>query len=210
MNRRFLLALFGGVGGLLVALALQPPRAPGADFLQPAGPLLPQPFPAPELALLTPEGDTVRTADLEGAPAALFFGYTHCPDVCPITLAQLARVRSELGLDAEQFRIVFVTMDPARDTPEVLRRFVDGLGGGVLALREEEAEVWRQTNQLGIYAKKGPPIYPDDPDSYLIDHTARTYLLDDASQVIASLDPMAAQETVRETVEAVLRAIEER
>ena len=205
MSRRTLLAAFGVVGGLLLALSLNPPpRTTGENFLQRAGPLLPQPFDPPEFVLLDPAGDTVRTSEFAGAPWALFFGYTHCPDVCPITLSQLVRVRDDLGLDADAFRIVFVTMDPDRDTPEVLRTFVDRLGGGVIALRDDEAEVWRQANLLGVQAQKGPPIREDDPDSYLVEHSARTYLLGSDGRIVGALDPMADEATTREAVEAVL------
>lgn len=209
MNRRALLMSFGAVGGMIAALAIARPSEvdPGAGFLQEIGPMLPQPFAPPPFALLDPQGDTVRMQDLNGAPVALFFGYTHCPDVCPITLAQLVRVRNERGLSADDFHIVFVSMDPVRDTPEVLSRFVGGFGGEIMALTDHEEEVWRQANLLGIQAIKGPPINPDDPLSYLVEHSARTHFLDETGQVVAALPPMPPFEQVEEVFDAVLELV---
>ncbi len=192
-----------------MALAIARPSkiAPSATFLQEIGPMLPQPFAPPPFALLNPQGDTVRMEDLNGAPVALFFGYTHCPDVCPITLAQLVRVRSDRELTDQDFHIVFVSMDPLRDTPEVLSQFVDGFGGEILALTDHEEEVWRQANLLGIQAQKGPPINPEDPMSYLVEHSARTHFLDEIGQVVAALAPMPTLDDVEEVFDAVLELV---
>lgn len=209
MTKRSLQLSFGVVGGLLVALAIARPSkvAPGASFLQEVGPLLPQAFAPPAFVMLDPAGDTVRISEMTGTPVAIFFGYTHCPDVCPITLAQLLRVREERGLTAEEFPIVFVSMDPQRDTPDVLRRFAAGFGDAILVLTDREEEVWRQANLLGIQAVKGPPINPEDPNSYLVEHSARTHFLDEQGQVVASLPPLPELRQVERTMDAVIELV---
>ena len=101
--------------GLLLAAAL---TFGLVRALAPRGPL------APDFTLTDQDGRPYRLADQLGHPVALFFGYTHCPDVCPTTLAALARAKKQLGAAGAHFAVVFVTVDPHRDTPAVVRRYV--------------------------------------------------------------------------------------
>ena len=118
-------------------------------------------------------GATVTRDTLKGEPSAVFFGYTHCPDVCPTTLFELAGYQQALKAEDKVFRIVFVTVDPARDTPGIMKSYVEAFGGDVTAITGTPDQIAAMLDGWGIYAKK----IGDGPD-YTMDHTAKTLLLD--------------------------------
>ena len=118
----------------------------------------------------------VRTpADFKGKVAVVFFGYTQCPDFCPTTMAELVQLKKALGADGERLQGVFVTVDPERDTPEVLKAYVGHFDPGFVALRgtpEQTAEAVKSFK--GFFAKSPGKA----PGSYTVDHTANLYLFD--------------------------------
>jgi protein SCO1/2 len=133
-------------------------------------------LPAYEIELTQGNGSSFRLSEMQGNNVLLFFGYTSCPDVCPTTLSEMKRVLSELGADAEHVKVVFVTVDPERDTPEKLREYVSifnptfiGLSGSV----EELQKVW---SDYGVYREEEQ--MPNSATGYLVNHTARVYLID--------------------------------
>jgi protein SCO1/2 len=146
---------------------------------------------------------------------ALFFGYTQCPDVCPITLSQLARLQDELDPEGERLRIVFVSLDPVRDTPEVLRRYADSFDAGVRAWTGPVEELRPQVLEYGIGFLYRPraggaadsvapdPAGPLGPD-YLVDHTARTFIIDEAGEIRAQLLPESRSDALRFVLSEVL------
>jgi protein SCO1/2 len=104
----------------------------------------------------------------------MFFGYTYCPDVCPTTLAELTALRQQLKLSPNQLRIVFTTVDPARDTLKQLSSYLSAFGSPIIGLTGTDAQVEAAKAAFGVYSKKGPD---DGTGTYLVDHTATVFLL---------------------------------
>ena len=118
----------------------------------------------------------VRTLDdFKGKVTVLFFGYTQCPDVCPTTMAELAEVKKSLGADGEQLQGVFITVDPERDTPEVLKNYVASFDPGFVALRGTPEQTAAAAKEFKVFYAKVPG---KAPGSYTMDHTAASYVLD--------------------------------
>jgi protein SCO1 len=133
-------------------------------------------LPAPEFELRQNDGGLFRLSEQKGSVVLIFFGYTSCPDVCPITLSELRKVQEQLGENASQIQVVFITVDPERDTPEVIQKYVSifnpafiGLSGSI----EDLEPVWRE---YGVYREVEQ--VETSAAGYLVTHTARTYLID--------------------------------
>jgi protein SCO1/2 len=105
----------------------------------------------------------------------LFFGYTHCPDICPTTLADMAGVMKKLGKDAERVQVLFVTVDPERDTPEVLAKYVPAFDSSFLGLSGDAAATQRAAKEFKIFYEKRPG---NAPGAYTVDHSAQSYVID--------------------------------
>jgi protein SCO1 len=129
-----------------------------------------------------PDADGRRRtlADFKGRVTLVFFGYTQCPDVCPTTLLEIADVKKSLGADGDRIQGVFITVDPERDTPEVLKAYVDNFGAGFVALRGSMAETQALAKAFKVYFAKVPG---QSPGSYTMDHTAGTYVFDATGKV---------------------------
>ena len=125
---------------------------------------------------LTDHNGQVRTlADFKGKAVAIFFGYTHCPDVCPTTLSDFAAALRQLGPLAERVQVLFVTVDPQRDTPELLKQFVPAFNPSFLGMATDEAALKRLAKEYKVVYQKSSVKSADD---YLIDHSAGTYIYD--------------------------------
>lgn len=126
---------------------------------------------------LTDHNGQVRTlADFKGKAVAVFFGYTHCPDVCPTTLADFAAALKILGPDeAARVQVIFVTVDPERDTPEMLRQFVPAFNPSFLGMYTDAASLALLAKEYKVVFQKTAQKGPGD---YLIDHSAGTYVYD--------------------------------
>lgn len=133
-------------------------------------------------ALTASDGTRFESNSLAGTPYVLFFGFTHCPDVCPTTLARLAKLRTRLG---KSFAILFVTVDPERDTPSEMARFAAAFATPIVALTGTPAEIGAVTKSFGIYSKKVATTGGD----YTIDHTATVLLFDRAGHFTATIAP---------------------
>jgi protein SCO1/2 len=120
-------------------------------------------------------GEKFSADDLKGKPFAVFFGFTHCPEVCPTTLWEMSEAMKALGEDAEKLRMVFVSVDPERDTPEVLANYIQSFGDNVVGLTGTQAEVDAVGKAYRAYWKR----VPVDGGDYTMDHTASVYLMDD-------------------------------
>ena len=103
----------------------------------------------------------------------LFFGFTHCPDACPTTMLELAKVAKELGPDAQRLQVLFVTVDPERDTPDVLRQYVPSFNPDFLGLYGTAEETSRAAKEFKVYFQKQP-----QGGSYTMDHSAGTFVID--------------------------------
>ena len=120
------------------------------------------------------QGRKFDSRSLEGKPHVLFFGFTHCPDVCPNTLARLAKLRKQLGKGDNAFQILFVSVDPERDTPAELANYVKLFNTPVTALTGSPQQIADVTRSYGVYARKAPT----DGGDYTIDHSAQVLLFD--------------------------------
>ena len=114
------------------------------------------PEPAPQFALVDHDGARTLTDDFRGRPLLLFFGYTSCPDVCPLTLTNLQRTLAEIGADEGDVNIAMVTVDPARDSYEVLGRYVTRFGPNVTGLTGGEDALKSLYSAYGVYAQPAP------------------------------------------------------
>ena len=128
-----------------------------------------------DFALTDHTGKPRSLADFRGRVVVMFFGFTHCPDVCPTTLAELAAVVKKLGTDGDRVQVLLVTVDPERDTPEVLSQYVTAFNPRFLALRGTAEETARVAKEFKIIYQK---IAGVRPDSYTMDHSAGTYIFD--------------------------------
>lgn len=125
---------------------------------------------------LTDHHGRVRTlADFKGKAVAIFFGYTHCPDVCPTTLSDFAAALQLLGPQAERVQVIFVTVDPERDTAELLQQFVPAFNPGFLGMMTDAETLARLAREYKVVYQKTSVKAADD---YLIDHSAGTYVYD--------------------------------
>lgn len=155
--------------GAFVAIKSQAPVAPVAALV------LPAPNPVPGFALLNQQGEAVDQAVFAGQWSLLFFGFTHCPDVCPATLQILASAKKALadkGSDSLP-QIVLVSVDPERDTPDIMGQYVDYFGQGNLGLTGELAEIRKLSDGLGIFFEKSP----GDDENYSVDHSTAVLVI---------------------------------
>ena len=126
------------------------------------------------LALTDHNGEPRTLADFRGKVVALFFGFTHCPDVCPTTLGEMATVMKELGPDAARLQVIFVSIDPERDTVDVLKRYVPLFHPDFLGMTGSPEEIAKAAKEFKIYYQKQVL----KGGGYTMDHSAGTYLLD--------------------------------
>lgn len=126
-----------------------------------------------ELRLQDPQGRIRNLQEFQGKVVLLFFGFTQCPDVCPTALARAAQMRKQLGADGEKLQVIFVTVDPDRDTPALLREYTAAFDPSFLALRGSDEETRRAAAQFKVSYDKVP-----SGASYTVNHTSLTYLLD--------------------------------
>ena len=196
IQRRFLLAHAASTG-LALALALAgceraaPPHKFNAVDL--TGAEYAKGFELPDF-----DGKPRTLADFKGQVTAVFFGYTQCPDACPTTLADLAGIEKALGPDAARLQVVFITLDPARDTAPLLKNYVTNFNPGFLALRGDDAQTKAVAKAFKVFYEKVPG---KTPDSYTLDHTAGTYLFDRQGRVRLfarqNMDPAQLTEDIK-------------
>lgn len=135
---------------------------------------------ARRLDLPDADGRPLSLADWKGKVTVVFFGYTQCPDVCPTTMAELAQIRTLLGADADRLQTVFVTIDPERDTPEILKAYVANFGPGVVALRGNAEQTAAAAKEFKVFYAKVPG---KTPGSYTMDHSAASFVFDPTGRV---------------------------
>lgn len=129
-------------------------------------------------------GKPVTDQDMKGKPFLVFFGFTHCPDVCPTTLFDMSQVLRKLGPDADRTGALFITVDPERDTPAVMKDYLSNFDPHLRGLTGDRAEIDAAIRAYRVYAKKVP--LPDG--DYTMDHTALVYLMDKSGQFVAPFD----------------------
>ncbi|MEA2907780.1 MAG: hypothetical protein QOI12_5167 [Alphaproteobacteria bacterium] len=127
------------------------------------------------------DGRTVTEQDFKGRPFLVFFGFTHCPDVCPTTLFEVSEILRTLGPDADRVRALFITVDPERDTPEAMKDYLASFDPRLAGLTGDPAAVAAVAKAYRVYFKKVPLEQGD----YTMDHTAITYLMDKEGRFVA-------------------------
>lgn len=130
---------------------------------------------ARDFRLIDHNGQARTLADFRGKAVALFFGYTHCPDVCPTTLSDFATALQLLGSQAARVQVIFVTVDPERDKPELLREFVPAFNPGFLGMYSDPDTLRQLAKEYKVIYQKTSAKAADD---YMIDHSAGTYVYD--------------------------------
>lgn len=134
--------------------------------------------------LTAADGSTVTDETLAGKPFALFFGFTRCPDVCPTTLARLAQLRKRMGADGDRFEIVFVSVDPAYDTPEDIGRYVALFDTPIVGLTGTKEQIDAIVDGYHAFYEK----VPIEGGGYTVDHTASVFLMDRAGKLQSIID----------------------
>ncbi len=134
-----------------------------------------------DFTLTDDRGEPFRLSDLRGRTVLLAFGYTHCPDACPMTLADLRKVKDRLGERAKGSAFVFATVDGARDTPPVLHRYVKHFDPEFIGLTGTEAALEAIAPDFGLFYEIRRPS--DGSEAYTVDHTVATYLIDQAGRL---------------------------
>ncbi|MDB5987049.1 MAG: hypothetical protein JWR16_2102 [Nevskia sp.] len=178
--------------GILAAFALLIGVLVGAILLKPgaveisSGTLLPQPRPIADFSLSGSDGQPYTKASLAGHWSLIFAGYTFCPDVCPTTLAELKGVLNKLGADAGKLQVVFISVDPERDTPQRLAQYVHYFSPDFRAATGEVAALEKLGQSLGFVFVKVPGA---TPESYLMDHSAALMLVNPQAELVGYLTP---------------------
>ena len=173
MDRKTLLvggALFLLIGIVAAGVFLfsKPARFRGTTYTEP--------YPvAPEIDLTEANGSSFRLSETRGKVVMLFFGYTSCPDVCPTTLAEFKQSLEQLGNKADQVQVLFVTVDPQRDTHESVQEYVDHFNPNFIGLSGSETDLAKVWNEYGVFREI---VKGTSAAGYLVNHTARVTLID--------------------------------
>ncbi|MDM0069788.1 SCO family protein [Variovorax sp. J31P207] len=130
---------------------------------------------ARDFSLTDADGKVRTLADFKGKAVVLFFGYAQCPDVCPTTMSEMAQVKQQLGADGDKLQVVFVTVDPARDTPEVMKAYMGAFDPSFVALIPTPDQLAAVAKDFKVYFKK---VDGKTPTSYSMDHSAASFVYD--------------------------------
>jgi protein SCO1/2 len=176
-TRRLLLVLGAVIAGAVIALGIErlqivaPPQVGGA------------------FVLTDHDGRRVRDTDFRGRAMAVFFGFTHCPDICPTALARMSEVLDALGPDADAVQALFVSVDPRRDTPALLKDYVTHVSPRILGLTGSEAEIAAVARAYRVYYRINGD--PETNPNYLVDHSGFVYVMDRSGRFVGTFNPDA-------------------
>lgn len=135
-----------------------------------------------EFTMTDQDGNVFTQADLKGSPTMMFFGFTHCPDICPTSLSTITQVMEDLPKKmSDNLKVVFVTVDPARDTPEVLKEYLANFDEDYIGLSGTEEQLKDMSKKYLVYYAKNAE---SDPEYYLMDHSAYVYLFDEDAEYL--------------------------
>lgn len=152
--------------------------------------------------LIDHDGVAITEAAFKGQPSMLFFGFTHCPDVCPTSLSEIAYIFEGIGDEAGDLTSFFVTVDPERDTPEILKDYAGIFSDKITGITGDAAEIDKLVKAWGVYAAR---VETGDGE-YVMDHTASIFLLDDQGKFVGTIsygeDLVTAEEKVRRLIGA--------
>lgn len=169
------LLLFAGIGIFVLRSSLVAPEKPARATV------LPSRAPMSDFVLVDQDGAKFDRDSFRGRWSMVFFGFTHCPDICPVTLQQLAAARrrmAEADPDAVLPDIVFVSVDPGRDTPETIAQYVQAFGDEVIGVSGDPAELAKLARTFGVYFS----VTPAEGDAYAVEHSATVIVVNDDAE----------------------------
>ena len=156
-----------------------------------------------DFSLVDPDGKVRTLADFKGKVVVMFFGYTQCPDICPTTLTEMQQVMTLLGPKSDKVQVLFVTVDPERDTAAILKQYVPSFDSRFLGLRPaDEAALEKVTKDFKTYYKKVPGA---SPGSYTMDHTAGSYAFDPEGRLRLYIKHAQGPETLAHDLKELLK-----
>ena len=175
----FAIAGAAAIAGMYLARTLMQPAVAQLE----SGTALPAPAPLTAFNLVDTQGAVITPTDLRGHPTLVFFGFTYCPDVCPTTLALLAMVQKELALPG--LKIALISVDPERDTPEQLGKYIASFGGDLIGLTGSPPEIVKAQKSFGVASSRVELA----GGGYTMDHSATVFVLDSQGRKVAVFTP---------------------
>jgi protein SCO1/2 len=178
------IAVVAALAGVYVARMLNQPAVPSLE----SGTSLPQPRVLPEFNLVDTQGKPASPAALRGHPTLVFFGFTHCPDVCPTTLALLANVQKQAaqqGPAVSGLKVALISVDPERDTPQQLGSYIASFRGDFIGLTGSASEIVKASRAFGVAAAR----VDLGGGNYTMDHSATVFALDSQARIVAVFTP---------------------
>ncbi len=160
--------------GIVFGFVIERPHTFRGSLIDPA-------VPAPEIKLLSSQGDEYRLESRSGKFILIFFGYTHCPDVCPTTLYEMKQIKAELQENSDHIEFVFVTVDPDRDTQEQLARYLTSFDESFFGLTGSTQQLEQVWKDYGVYREIQET---NNSLGYLVDHTSRLYLINPQGELM--------------------------
>lgn len=130
-----------------------------------------------DFTLTNQHGKVMHDADFRGKVMVVFFGFTHCPMICPVSVATVSSALERLGDDAQHIAPIFITVDPQRDTPQVMKEFLSPFDSRFVGLSGTQEQTQQVLEAYKAYAKKGEPMDKNAPDSYMVDHSSYIYVM---------------------------------
>ena len=143
--------------------------------------------------LVNTHGGEVKDTDFQGKPLIVYMGYTHCPDICPMTLTTMSAALRTLGDDADRVSMIFITLDPERDTPQALGNYLVNFDSRIVGLTGSKEAIVNVVKSYKAYASKTAQT---GPDSYQVDHTGFLYLMDAQGKYVTHFDADVKPETL--------------
>ena len=148
-------------------------------------------------------GQTRSLQDFRGKLVVVFFGFTQCPDVCPTAMTQLVEVKRQLGADGDKLQAVFITVDPERDTPEVLKAYMANFDPSFVGLRGTPEQLANVAQEFKVYDKK---VEGKQPGAYTMDHSAASFIYDTQGRLRLYLRPGAGPQVLLDDLRLLLKA----
>jgi protein SCO1/2 len=183
------LALVAALAGVYVARTVMQPAVPSLE----SGTSYPAPQALPQFSLVDAHGMPTTATTLGGHPTLVFFGFTHCPDVCPLTLALLSSVQKRASIP--NLKVAFITVDPERDTPAQVGAYVSSFGGDFIGLTGTAPEILKATRGFGVAVARVELA----GGGYTMDHSAAVFVLDSQARIVAVFTPpMSAEKLTRD------------
>ncbi|HQV69303.1 MAG TPA: SCO family protein [Thermoflexales bacterium] len=198
-----LLAIGSFALGLMAVFVFAPPGAPQPSGDGLSGTLVNSQRQMPDFTLTNQDNQQMKLSDLRGKAVILFYGYLNCPDVCPLTLAEMKKTKELLGKDADKTAFVYISVDGERDTPDLLKQYLKMFDPAFIGLTGPSEQVRTIAFEYGAAFEKQKP--PGTQAAYIVSHTAYTYLLDADGKWRMVFPYGVAPETVAAGVRSILR-----